>query len=116
MTNQDRIKFEPILNTILDTLKGSRANQLIFNISYPQLVDLVKTAKRKNKLNNYLLKNSDNSTVSVFNCLDTDKNELVNIAVRPNEQNTVKQLFIYEVLNNQFATKQEYTYFKNNVL
>ena len=32
MTNQDRIKFEPILNTILNTLKGSRANQLIFNI------------------------------------------------------------------------------------
>jgi len=55
----------------------------------------------------------NNDVVCSYGCLNTDTNKLTRIAVYPNDKNTVKQLFIYEVLNSQFATKQEYTHFKN---
>jgi hypothetical protein len=118
MTYQEQQKFEDILKNCLNWLETNRENRLIFNVDRTLLIDLIKTAKNKNKLNNFLLidNDKDNDIVTSYECFDKVTNKLVTIAVRPSKKNTVKQMFIYELLKSQYATKQEFTYFKNNVV
>lgn len=114
LTYNDRKFFEALTSEILNELQEIRENRLIFNINYSQLCDLVKTAKRLNKLNNSLLKNDDFDSIVVrYNVLDKDTNSLVWITLTPKKENTVKKLFVYELLNSQYATLQEFKQFKN---
>jgi len=112
ITYQDKIKFEAIQNTVVDFL--SEKGYSVFNTTYEQLKDMVVTAKRQNKLNNYLLKNDSDDNVLVIECKDLQSEQLVKLGVRPSDKNSVKQLFIYQVLLSQYATLQSFKHFQNN--
>ena len=109
LTYKDRQKFESISNEILNDLKKQG---IIFNIDYEMLCSLVETAKDKNKLNNYLLKNDYKDDVWNHECFDLETKQLVKIVLKPSKNNTVKKLFIYEVLKSQYVPKQTFTNYK----
>lgn len=95
LTYQDRVKFEKIMNNTLETLKELRDNKLIFPIDLSNLSEMVSTAKRKNKLNNYLLNEKSTDAVYRLECLNIETNKLIWLNVRPNKLNNVKKMFIY---------------------
>ena len=113
MTQIEYMKYGQIKNEILEELKDSRQNNLIFDVNFSLLSECLQSAKRKVKLNNSLLKEGYNDNIMVFDCLDENLNELVKLSLKPNVNNTVKQLFTYEILKSQFATKQEFEKYKN---
>ena len=112
ITYQDKIKFEALKKIILNFLEANNYNT--FNITYETFCDLVKSAKRLNKVNNQLLKHQDfDSVVYNFYAKDIDTDKANWNIVHANKRNTVKLLFIYEFLSSQYATKQCFLHFKN---
>jgi hypothetical protein len=108
-------KYIEINNLIIDTLKEQGYNTFFNN--EVRVNEILSSAKRKNKLNNYLInENNFDDAVCRYSGLDLKSNLIVNFNLYPKKENTIKQIFIYEVLESQYATKQSYEYFKNNVL
>ena len=115
MTYSETQKYTEINNYVLEYLKEQGYNTFFNNEI--KIKELLSSAKRKNKLNNYLIKeNNLDDAVCRYSGLDLKTNTVVNFNLYPKSENTIKQIFIYEVLESQYATKQAYEYFKNNML
>jgi len=110
LTYRDKVKFESIMNDIISELKELRANNFTFHLSNADLIDMVNSAKRKCKLNNSL---DIDEILYMIEVLDINTNKLVWIKINQNENLNTNNLFVYEVLKMQYATKQEFTHFKD---
>lgn len=110
LTYKDEQKYRTFANEVLEVLTNEGYNT--FNIDYRLLCDLVSTAKHKNKVNNQLLKNDFTDNIWVHECKDLKDSSMTWIKLRPCKTNTVKKLFIFEVLKSQYATKQMFSKFK----
>lgn len=114
ITYLDSQKFGKIAENTINKLKEIRENNFVFSFNYNQLCDAVERAKFYNKTNNMMVKNEwYGDPVYKVNCLDTESKILVYIGINPNKNNNIKQMFIYEILKSQYATKQEFSHFKN---
>jgi|SRR6187402_728111 len=115
LTYNERVKFEAIKDNVITYMVDKGYNT--FHINYEMLCDLVSYAKHYNKNNNSLLRYNDlDSDVWQCEVKDLKTDSLVWIKTTAKKENTIKQLFIYEVLKSQYATKQCFTHFKDNVL
>lgn len=110
LSHTDYVKFNTLLEQTTETLKGLRTDRMIFNLGKQELIGMVETAKRMCKRNNSY---DAQDALYCVNVLDTDTNELVWINVLPNKVYNTKNLFVFEVLKAQYATRQEFRYFKN---
>jgi len=111
MTYQQKIKFIELNNKIIDYLKENGFNT--FYNDDLRVKDLFIDAKRINKTNNSLLKLEDyDSVLRLLSgyCLKTER--LIYFNLYPNKENTIEKIFIYLVLESQYANKQCYEYFK----
>lgn len=111
LTYRDEQKFRTFANEVLEELKND--GYTVFNLDYRLLCELVSSAKHKNKVNNQLLKNGYNDNVWSHECKDLESNELVWIKLRPCKSNTIKKLFIFEVLKSQYSPKQVFAKYKH---
>lgn len=115
MTYQESKKFKNINDKVIEILKEHGYNT--FYNSEERIKEMLFSAKIYNKKNNSLLKNEyydDNVYSFDCKCLKTDK--LINCSLKPKKENTIKKLFVYEVLKSQYATKDMFSYFKHNEL
>ena len=115
MTYSEKNTYVSLTDKILEILKENGYN--ISYISELEISDCLKSAKYYNKLNNLLVNDNDNLTnVCEFDCKCLIKNDLIYLQLKPNKLNTTKQMFIYMILKNQYATKQMFELFQRNEL
>lgn len=109
---KDREKYTPIFEKVLKELTNVRKNKLVFPVAYSTLAEMVNAAKLYNKRNNDYLKSGYDYELFKITCLDEDKKEDVRITILPSKNYNTKKMFILEVLQSQYCSRQEYKHFK----